>query len=402
MLDKELHIAVVGLGYVGRPLAGALARHFHVVGYDTDTSRSSCTEQDIVSCNVYIIAVPTPLSVDGLPDLSYLMSATSMVGRMLKRGDIVVFESTVFPGCTEEECIPMLEQISGMRCVNDFGVGYSPERVNPGDDVHRLDNVVKIISASDKHTLSVVEYIYGRIVSAGLHVAPSIRVAEAAKLIENTQRDVNIALVNELSLALERMGISTADVLDAASTKWNFHRYSPGLVGGYCIGVSPRYLSYKSALEGYSMRLVNTACSINEMMVGHVAHVVVKHLVSMGRPMAETRTLVMGVTYKEDVSDVRNSMAMAVVAELKAMGVADIVVYDPHADSADVQKLYSLSLTSDIDGVFDAIVIPVAHSIFYDLVNQTFVNRHLRPDGLLADVKNVSRGRVSGVALWRL
>lgn len=402
MQNKDINIAIIGLGYVGRPLADALEKHFPVIGFDTDPARASSSVHDIASCNVYIIAVPTPLSGDDTPDLSCLLSATRMIGRLLKRNDVVIFESTVYPGCTEEECIPLLEMLSGLRCNVDFGVGYSPERINPGDKKHRLDNVVKIVSASDEATLSVVQEIYGRVVSAGLYVAPSIKVAEAAKLVENTQRDVNIALMNELSLAFDKLGISTDEVVKAASTKWNFHRYSPGLVGGYCIGVSPRYLSYCSSLAGYEMRLVDTACNINNLMAEHVANVVVKHLVSVNCSVDKARLLIMGVTYKENVSDVRNSKAMEVVSELRSLGVKDIVLYDHHALADDVEKYYSLSLSDDIDGRFDAIIVPVSHDEFGDILSQHFIDEHLAPNGILADIKGVCKNTVSGVKTWRL
>ena len=362
--NKEKKIAIVGLGYVGLPLAMGFADKLSVIGYDINEERlaklregidpngelasSQLVGKDIEftssadklrEASFYIIAVPTPIDQHNEPDLTPLLTATRTVASVLKKGDYVVYESTVYPGCTEEDCVPLLEEISGMVYKQDFKVGYSPERINPGDKVHTLQNTVKIVSGCDDEALSEIRQIYGLIIEAGLHQAPSIRVAEAAKIIENTQRDVNIALMNELSIIFDRMGINTYDVLEAAGTKWNFLHFYPGLVGGHCIGVDPYYLVHKAKELQYHPKMINSGRFVNDSMGRYIAKKIVKKVLGLGKNILHARVLVMGMTFKENVSDIRNSKVVDMVREFIDFGaVVDVV--DPYASPAAVKQKY--------------------------------------------------------------
>ncbi|MFT4060932.1 MAG: nucleotide sugar dehydrogenase [Edaphocola sp.] len=372
-------IAVVGLGYVGLPLAAALAAKHPVVGYDIDTEKvaklqSSGVENGVritgqisalSSANIFIITVPTPIDQDKKPDLTQLLLATKSVAEYLKPGALVIFESTVYPGCTEEACVPVLEKFSGLKYNQDFFVGYSPERINVGDQQHTLTNTVKITSGSTPEAAAKVDELYKSIITAGTYPAPSIKVAEAAKAIENAQRDLNISFVNELSLMFDKMGIDTHDVLDAAATKWNFHKYTPGLVGGHCIGVDPYYLSYKATQIGIAPQVISSGRRVNEGMAEFVAQKLDRLLQQKGKQVNGSRLLVLGITFKENCDDVRNSGVIALHRALASMG-AYIDLIDPNADAQMVKHEYSLHLQTDLNYSYsyDAIILAVPHKAF--------------------------------------
>ncbi len=388
----EDKIAVVGLGYVGLPLAVALSRHFSVVGYDMKTERVrelaagndrtlevsadtlkaaavAFTDQPelLADCGVIIVAVPTPIDAYRIPDLGPLRGASRTVGRHLRKGVCVVYESTVYPGATEEVCIPVLEAESGLRFRKDFAVGYSPERINPGDKVHTLENIIKIVSGSDPETCALLADVYGKIVKAGIHRASSIKVAEAAKVIENTQRDLNIALMNELSMIFHRVGIDTMEVLAAAGTKWNFLPFRPGLVGGHCIGVDPYYLTFKAEALGYHPEMILAGRRINDGMGKYIAERTVKMLIGAGKQVRGVRVGVLGLTFKEDVPDLRNTRVVDIIDELKDYGV-EVMVHDPLADPEEADRYYGLSLTplERLAGL-DAVIMAVAHQAYKDM-----------------------------------
>ncbi|PJK02733.1 UDP-N-acetyl-D-galactosamine dehydrogenase [Lysobacteraceae bacterium NML71-0210] len=409
----DANIAVIGLGYVGLPLAVAFARHFPTVGFDTDAGRIAelragidrtrevpndalavpqlCYSADaavLADCNVYIVTVPTPIDAAHDPDLGPLMAASELVAAHLKPGDVVIFESTVYPGTTEEICVPLLEQGSGLRFNVDFFCGYSPERVNPGDHRRRLADIVKVTSGSNAATADFVDALYRRIITAGTHRAPSIRVAEAAKVIENIQRDVNIALINELALVFDRLGLDTRDVLDAAGSKWNFLPFQPGLVGGHCIGVDPYYLLHKSESAGYHPQLIDTARRINNRMGAHVASRVLALLAERGKAPQGARVLVMGMTFKEDCPDLRNSKVMDVIAALQAAG-AVVDVHDPWADAEETRQEYGIELLeTPKPGGYDAIVLAVAHSGFRNM-DAAAIRALGKADAVVFDVKSI-------------
>lgn len=368
LINKEEKLAVIGLGYVGLPIALEFAKKIKVIGFDINEERIKMMQNRIDpshelpseafdGCDIeftadtgvlkqakfFIVAVPTPIDEHKLPDLKPLLSASKTVGECLKKGDYVVFESTVYPGCTEEDCVPVLEKFSGLKFKEDFKVGYSPERINPGDQVHTLPNIIKVVSGCDDESLDQIAKVYEIVVKAGVHRAPSIKVAEAAKVIENTQRDVNIALMNELSIIFNRMGINTYDVLEAAGTKWNFLKFYPGLVGGHCIGVDPYYLSYKAKEYGYHAQIINAGRFVNDSMGPYIAKQTVKKIIASGKDIRLSRVLVMGATFKENVSDIRNSKVADVVNELKSFGV-NVEVVDPHADPEELKHEYGFSL----------------------------------------------------------
>ncbi len=391
---EETKICVLGLGYVGLPLAVEFSKHFDTVGFDISEARvqelsggSDSTLEvspeelaaadklaftaDVAAtsdCNVYIVTVPTPIDAAKRPDLAALKSASRTVGGVLKKGDVVIFESTVYPGATEEDCAPVLEAVSGLKVNEDFYLGYSPERINPGDKDHRLPDIKKVTSASTPEAAQYVDSLYRTIIRAGTHLATSIRVAEAAKVIENTQRDVNIALINELSMIFSRMGLDTLEVLEAAGTKWNFLNFRPGLVGGHCIGVDPYYLTHKSQEVGYHPEMILAGRRINDNMGIYVASRVVRHMVKKGISMPEARILVLGITFKENCPDVRNTRVVDVIEELENYGT-QVDVYDPWADPDEVQKEYGVKVTKEAPpaGQYDGIVVAVAHKEFFDL-----------------------------------
>ncbi len=426
---RSERVAVVGLGYVGLPVALAFARRFPgTIGFDIDaakveelrrghdrtgetqgdalattTMRFTSDPAELRDATLFVVAVPTPVDRDNRPDLTPVIKASETVGRVLSAGTVVVYESTVYPGVTEEICGPILERESGLRAGSDFHLGYSPERINPGDHEHTLERIVKVVAGDDTETLDRVAAAYGAIIEAGVHRAPSIKVAEAAKVIENTQRDINIALMNEIALIFDRIGIRTADVLEAAGTKWNFLRFSPGLVGGHCIGVDPYYLTSKAQQLGYHPEVILAGRRINDRMGEYIASRLVKLLIDGDRPVKGARVGVLGLTFKENVADLRNSRVPDILRELEQFGI-DALVHDPYASPAEARHEYGVELVplddlTDLDGL----VLAVAHEAFMDKGTQDLVAR-LRPGGVLVDVKSVvPPAAVDGhVSLWSL
>jgi UDP-N-acetyl-D-galactosamine dehydrogenase len=382
-------IGVIGLGYVGLPLAVEFGKILDVVGFDINQSRIeelkrgvdktlevdveelatarklrfSSNLEELKSVNHFIVTVPTPVDEYKTPDLTPLRKASETVGKVLKRGDIVIYESTVYPGCTEEDCVPVLEKFSGLKYNIDFFCGYSPERINPGDKQHRLPGIKKVTSGSNPEIAERVDQLYKKIIKAGTHKASSIKVAEAAKVIENAQRDINIAFVNELSLIFEKMGIDTHEVLNAAGTKWNFLPYKPGLVGGHCIGVDPYYLTYKAESLGYHPQVILAGRRINDNMGAHIASRVIKLMTQNDLPVNKAKVLVLGITFKENCPDIRNSKVIDVIRELKSYGT-DVEVYDPQADAEEVKHEYELTLLPSLNKKYAAIVLAVSHKEF--------------------------------------
>ncbi len=407
----EIRLAVIGLGYVGLPLAVEFGRQRPVLGFDISAARIdalrgghdstlevsdaelasasglrySCDPAELAGANCYIVTVPTPIDAHRQPDLTPLIRASETIGRVLKRGDIVIYESTVYPGATEEECVPVLEHLSGLRFNHDFFAGYSPERINPGDRQHRLPNILKVTSGSTPEAAELVDALYRQIISAGTHKAPSIRVAEAAKVIENTQRDVNIALINELALIFNRMGIDTEDVLNAAGTKWNFLPFRPGLVGGHCIGVDPYYLTHKAQAIGYHPEIILAGRRLNDGMGAYVASQLVKAMLHRRIQVDGARVLVMGLTFKENCPDLRNTRIIDIINELREYNVI-IEVYDPWASASEAQHEYGLRLLPRLEPAdYDGIVLAVAHRQFSALGEQAIralgkKNRHVLYD----------------------
>ncbi len=426
----ESKLAVVGLGYVGLPLAVHMSSHFDVIGFDLKTERiqelqngfdrtlevtsdalqkSGCRytddPDDLAQCRLIIVAVPTPIDDARIPDLSPLRSASATVGRQLRKGACIVYESTVYPGATEEVCIPILEAESGLEFGRDFRVGYSPERINPGDKVHTLDKIVKIVSGSDPATCELLAKVYGKVVEAGIHRASSIKVAEAAKVIENTQRDLNIALMNELSKIFDRIGIDTLEVLDAAGTKWNFLPFRPGLVGGHCIGVDPYYLTFKADAMGYHPEMILAGRRINDGMGKHIAERTVKMLIAAGKQVRGARVAVLGITFKEDVPDLRNTKVIDIINELQDYGI-EVVVSDPLADPVEARTYYNVELQplSEIHNL-DAVVLAVMHRVYLDSGLTGIAGRCADSNALVIDVKgcfNPEEAEELGVTYWRL
>ena len=411
---KDVRIGVIGLGYVGLPLAVYLARHFPVLGFDIDKERVAelsrgidrtreVTEEefahaaqiaysaDVASlkdANFYIVTVPTPVDQAKRPNLSALVAASHVVGTVLSPGNVVVYESTVFPGATEEVCVPELEKASGLSFNRDFYAGYSPERINPGDKTHRLPSIVKVTSGSTLEAADLVDAVYAKVITAGTHRASSIRVAEAAKVIENIQRDVNIALINELAMLFKQLGLETREVLEAAGTKWNFQPYRPGLVGGHCIGVDPYYLTHKAELIGFHPQMILAGRRINDGMAGYVANDVIKTMLKRKQSIDQARVLVMGFTFKENVPDTRNTKVADLVRTLRNF-VAEVVVYDPMADIALAKHEYGVELTNDLPrGPFDAIILAVKHEQIAKL-GEAGIKARLAPGGLIYDLKGI-------------
>jgi UDP-N-acetyl-D-galactosamine dehydrogenase len=425
LLAKEAKLAVIGLGYVGLPIALEFARKIKVVGFDINQARVDLMKNNIDPSNeldasafdgcdieftanievlrdvqFYIVAVPTPIDDQNLPDLKPLLGASRTVGQVLKAGDYVVYESTVYPGCTEEDCIPILEQLSGLKFKEDFKVGYSPERINPGDKEHTLQNVVKVASGCCDESLEQIAKTYELVVTAGVHRAPTIKVAEAAKIIENTQRDLNIALINELSIIFNKLKINTFDVLEAAGTKWNFLKFSPGLVGGHCIGVDPYYLTYKAQEAGYHAKIITSGRFVNDSMGGYIAKQTVKKIIAQGTHIQDARVLVMGATFKEDVADIRNSKVIDVVNELTSFQVkVDLV--DPHASSDEMMHEYGIGL-SEISSNYDAVVVAVNHKEYKNLDENYFKSILKDSKGVFVDVKGLYRGKIKDLVYWSL
>jgi len=396
---KHKNIAIIGLGYVGLPLAIEFAKKYNVIGFDINESRVeelksgndrtqeadldgmnyvmslsdnkglvfSSRIDDLINCNIFIVTVPTPINQFKAPDLTPLLKASEMLGRVLKSGDIVIYESTVYPGCTEEDCVPVLEKFSGLKFNKDFFCGYSPERINPGDKVNTLTKIKKVTSGSTAEIATIVDELYASIITAGTHKAPNIKVAEASKAIENAQRDVNISFVNELALIFDRIGIDTNDVLEAAGTKWNFLKYKPGLVGGHCIGVDPYYLAHKSESLGYHPEVILSGRRVNDNMGMYVANKVVKLMIGKGHVIKGSSALILGITFKENCPDVRNTKVVDIYNELIQFGV-NVDVYDPWADPAEVKHEYGISILSKLsDKNYDAVIVAVAHNEFLEI-----------------------------------
>lgn len=424
IIKKEAKIAVIGLGYVGLPIALAFAKKVKVIGFDINEKRVNMMKkgidpsnelskkdfansdiefthklEDLKKANFFIVAVPTPIDEHNLPDLKPLIGASTTVGKVLKKGDYVVYESTVYPGCTEEDCIPVLEKLSGLKFVKDFKVGYSPERINPGDKEHTITKILKVVSGCDKESLENISKVYEIIVEPGTHKASSIKVAEAAKIIENTQRDVNIALMNELSIIFSRIGINTYDVLEAAGTKWNFLKFFPGLVGGHCIGVDPYYLTYKAESLGYHARVINSGRYVNDSMGFYIAKNIVKRISALGKNISKSKVLVMGATFKEDVSDIRNSKVADIIKELKSYSVK-VDVVDPHADSDELMHEYGFGL-SKMGKKYDGVIVAVNHKEYKGL-DEKYFKGILDKKGVLVDVKGMYRGKMKDLTYWSL
>jgi len=409
-LSNQLNdtIAVIGLGYVGLPLAVAFGEHYQVMGFDIDANRVAqlnkgidttlqCTKDEIKkatqlrfcdqltfikNCNVFIITVPTPVTKDKQPDLTLLLMASKMIGSILKKGDLVIYESTVYPGCTEEDCVPVLEENSALKYNQDFFCGYSPERINPGDKINILTKIKKVTSGSTLDIANKVDTLYASIITAGTHKATSIKVAEASKSIENAQRDINISFVNELALMFDKMGIDTHEVLEAAATKWNFLPFKPGLVGGHCIGVDPYYLAYKATSLGYHPQVILSGRNVNDQMSSFITQKVIKLLVQYGFKVPGAKVLLLGVTFKENCPDIRNSKTFDIYTELKSMGV-DVVAFDPFANAPEVWDTHQINLVTTL-ATYDAIVLTVAHDFFKSL---DYTHLKSNPNSILYDTK---------------
>ena len=422
LIDKKSKLAVIGLGYVGLPIALEFAKKISVIGFDINAKRiemmkrnidpskeidasefNGCDIQftdnleELKQANFFIVAVPTPVDKYNVPDLKPLKSASETVGKVLKKDDYVVFESTTYPGCTEEDCLPILEKFSGLKFGKDFKLGYSPERINPGDKKHTLKTVVKVVSGSDAESLEEIAKIYELVVDAGVHRAPSIKVAEASKIVENTQRDLNIALMNELSLIFDRMGVNTYDVIEAAGTKWNFLKFHPGLVGGHCIGVDPYYLTYKAAALGYESKVISSSRYINDDMAKYVARKVITHVL---RNSNDPKVLVKGVTFKENVSDIRNSKIVDTVKELLAFNI-HVDVEDPYAEAHEVEEEYGLQLTRIAHNGYDAVIVTVPHNEYRNLDDAYFASL-THEQGLVADLKGIYKNKITSRKYWSL
>jgi UDP-N-acetyl-D-galactosamine dehydrogenase len=426
LVDREASLAVIGLGYVGLPIALEFAKKINVIGFDISQERIELMKQkidpsnelisnDFENCSIhftsdltelkkasfFIIAVPTPIDDANLPDLKPLLAATKTISKVLKKGDYVVYESTVYPGCTEEDCIPLLEEESGLRFKEDFKVGYSPERINPGDKEHTLQNVVKVVSGCGDESLQEIALTYQLVVQAGVHRAPSIKVAEAAKIIENTQRDVNIALINELSIIFNKLKINTFDVLEAAGTKWNFLKFSPGLVGGHCIGVDPYYLTHKAQQAGYHSRVITSGRYVNDSMGFYIAKQTVKKVIAQGKHIQEARALIMGATFKEDVSDIRNTKVIDIITELKSYQMS-VDIVDPHANSEEMEKEYGVSLIQQPSNNYDAIIVAVNHHAYLELTETYFKSLFKDGMGVFIDVKGIYKSKIKDLEYWSL
>jgi UDP-N-acetyl-D-galactosamine dehydrogenase len=412
--DKQTSIAVVGLGYVGLPIALEFAKYFKVIGFDINQKRVDMMQKGIDpsqeldssafegkdiefttdlevlrQAQFFVVAVPTPVDSSKIPDLTPLLKASETLGKVLKQGDYVVYESTVYPGCTEEDCVPVLERFSGLTFRKDFKIGYSPERINPGDKEHTIANITKIVSGCSPESAQVVADVYARIITAGVYKAASIKVAEAAKVIENTQRDLNISLMNELSIIFNKMNINTLDVIEAAATKWNFLKFYPGLVGGHCIGVDPYYLTHKSIKLGYDPQVILSGRRVNDGMPAYVAKKTAQAIIRSGREVKNARVLVMGVTFKENVSDIRNSKVADLIEELKGYSI-DVDAIDPQADTAEIKHEYGFDMTDEIGSDYDAIVVAVNHKEYASLPLEYFQSL-VKGKLILVDLKSIYR-----------
>jgi len=425
LINQKAKLAVIGLGYVGLPIALEFARKIPVIGFDINAKRIdlmkhgidpsneleagdfkdrniefTCSLDKLKEARFFVVAVPTPVDDYKVPDLTPVQKASETIGKVIKKGDYVVFESTVYPGCTEDDCLPIIEKISGLKMGSDFKLGYSPERINPGDKIHTLTNTMKIVSGCDAESLKEISSVYELVVQAGVHRAPSIKVAEAGKIIENTQRDLNISLMNELSIIFDRIGINTYDVLEAAGTKWNFQKYFPGLVGGHCIGVDPYYLTYKAQQLGYNSKVIAAGRFVNDDMPRYVSKKVVQHIIKNSEDTANARVLVLGATFKENVSDIRNSKVADMVKDLLDYSL-NVDFVDPHADAEEVKHEYGLEVKAGMGTGYDAIILAVAHDEF-----KNFSEKELRalmnPNALFADLKGIYRNKLNTIKYWSL
>ncbi len=425
LVDRKAKLAIIGLGYVGLPIALEFARKTSVIGFDINPKRVEMMKKGIdpsnelereafEGCDIvftdsldvlkearfFIVAVPTPVDEHNVPDLTPVKKASETVGKVIKKGDYVVFESTVYPGCTEEDCLPIIEKLSGLKNISDFKLGYSPERINPGDKNHTLSSIIKVVSGCDAASLEEISKTYELVVKAGVHRASCIKVAEAAKIIENTQRDLNIALMNELSIIFNMMNINTYEVLEAAGTKWNFLKFQPGLVGGHCIGVDPYYLTYKANELGYDAEVILAGRNINDNMAKYVAKTVIQHIIKNTEDVKKAKVLVKGATFKENVSDIRNSKVADVVKALKSYYV-NVDVEDPHADSDELKHEYGFGLAEKTGNDYDAVIITVPHNDYKELGDEYFAGI-TKPHGLIADLKGIYRNKINNRTYWSL
>jgi UDP-N-acetyl-D-galactosamine dehydrogenase len=426
-MSKEKAISVVGLGYVGLPLALEFARKFRVIGFDINKERIgmmqrgvdpssellseafervdiafTCDPEELKKAQFHIVAVPTDIDEHKVPDLEPLRRASQSVGKALKRGDYVVYESTVYPGCTEDECLPILEKESGLKEGKDFWIGYSPERIVPGDKVRTLNKILKIVGANQQDVVQAISKVYGEVIEAGIHEVGSIRVAEAAKVIENTQRDLNISLMNELSIIFSEMGIDTSEVIEAAGTKWNFHKYYPGLVGGHCISVDPYYLLHKARELGHEPKVIAAGRTVNDYMPSFIASKLVKQLIHVDKHPGDCSILVMGVTFKENVSDIRNSKVIDLVEELRSFAM-DVDIVDPNADAEELKRKHGLTIYKEIpNSKYDAVVLAVSHNQF-KLLDQDRLLGLMKERPILFDLKGVMNFNGSSEMIyWKL
>ena len=422
LIDKKAKLGVIGLGYVGLPIALEFSKQLSVIGFDINEKRIDLMKQSIDpsnelekeafdgcditftnsldilrQANFFIVAVPTPVDEHKVPDLTPVKKASETIGKVIKKGDYVVFESTVYPGCTEEDCLPIIENLSGLKNIIDFKSGYSPERINPGDKKHTIRTIIKVVSGCDGESLKEIASVYELVVDAGVHRASSIKVAEAAKIIENTQRDLNIALMNELSIIFDRMGINTYEVLEAAGTKWNFLKFQPGLVGGHCIGVDPYYLTYKANELGYNSRVILAGRYINDNMSMFLTRKVLQHIIKQVSDVKSARVLVMGATFKENVSDIRNSKVADVVKNLQSYYL-NVDVHDPYADSDELKHEYGFGL-KEIGKDYDAVIITVCHEPYADF-DDAYFSSITKPHAIIADLKGVFRTKVKNRQYW--
>ena len=425
LISGEKKLAVIGLGYVGLPVALAFAKKCSVIGFDINPKRvdmlnnrvdpsNEISREEFEGCDIiftndtavlkdasfFIVCVPTPVDDHNVPDISLLKKACATVGSIIKKEDYVVFEPTVYPGCTEEDCIPVIEAVSGLKGVKDFLFGYSPERINPGDKEHDLASITKVVSGCNKEAMENIAGVYSLVVKAGIHKASSVRVAEAAKVIENTQRDLNIALMNELSMIFDKMGIDTYDVLEAAGTKWNFLPFRPGLVGGHCIGVDPYYLTYKAAELGHKADVITAGRNVNDNMSRHVASKVIQHIIQYCDNVKDARVLVMGTTFKENVTDIRNSKVADIVRLLKDFHL-NVEINDPHASHDECIYEYGYGLSEDITGKYDAVIIAVPHNSFKN-IEADFFDSITHSHALIADLKGMYRNLSFNRKYWTL
>ena len=430
LIARKEKLSLVGLGYVGMPIAVAFAKKVDVIGYDLNAQKIelykngidpthevgddaikntavlfTSDENELKNAKFHIVAVPTPVNDDHTPDLSPVEGACRILGRNLTEGSVVVFESTVYPGVTEDICVPILEKESGLKCGVDFKVGYSPERINPGDKVHRLETIIKIVSGMDEETLDVVAKVYELVVDAGVHRAETIKVAEAAKVIENSQRDINIAFMNELSIIFNKMGIDTKAVLEAAGTKWNFLKFAPGLVGGHCIGVDPYYLTYKAEQMGYHSQVILAGRRINDDMGKYVAQMTVKKLIAAGIAVKNAKVAILGFTFKENCPDTRNTRVIDIVNELSEYSIAPVIA-DPQADADEAKRIYGLEFV-DVNDIkdADAVIVAVAHEDFKDMTIEQTDKLYGNGEKVLVDVKGILDRKAfenAGYSYWRL